>query len=90
MINKCKENFVSIFLKLVGFKPKKHKHDWDTLAENRWGLPTRQACKCGLKRHIETHPKRMIYRWKRSDGDIGIWLGMASGLPVSEQKEKDE
>jgi hypothetical protein len=87
---KMQKSYISVFLSWFGIKPKKHKHDWETVSENRWGLPTRQVCKCGLKRHVETHPKRMIYRWERSDGDLGLWLGMASGLPVSEQKEKND
>lgn len=63
-------------------KRKAHRHDWETVAENRWCLPTKQVCDCGARREVETHPDRMLYRWEYSDGSRGPWLRMTDGQPA--------
>ena len=63
-------------------KRKAHRHDWETVAENCWCLPTKQVCDCGARREVETHPDRMLYRWEYSDGSCGPWLRMTDGQPA--------
>lgn len=45
----------------------RHRHNWQTTHVNRYQHPTRQMCKCGLVRDIET-VKFGECKWVYSDG----------------------
>lgn len=46
----------------------KHRHKWVTTHENRYGLPTRQFCVCGVSREVKTISQTLTYKWVQSDG----------------------
>jgi hypothetical protein len=73
---------------------REHRHKWQTSHTNKWMHPTRQWCKCGAARHVETNPERMVipgvpgewprleYRWVHSDGVTGPWRKLNDPDPV--------
>jgi len=52
----------------------KHNHKWKATAVNKWQIPTKQECKCGISREVHSQPdSRNIasnFFWYYSDGAI--------------------
>lgn len=53
----------------------RHRHKWETTHTNKWYHPTRQICKCGCVREVETKSPLMS-RWSYSDGTKGEWADL--------------
>lgn len=71
------------------YKVRFHFHKWNTTHTNGYMLPTRQICRCGEERSVETNKERhdnefprMKYRWDYSTGKKGPWRRMADGEKV--------
>ena len=73
-----------------------HRHRWRTTHTNRWQIPTRQECRCGLSREVSSDRQTIpelehigdggwpdfTFRWLYSDGRKGRWRRMVDGQPV--------
>jgi len=60
----------------------KHKHRWETTHTNKWQIPTRQICKCGLMRETQ-RPEPYVplsFQWIYSNGVISETYSHGDGI----------